>query len=156
MCHRLGTMHKRNSFSFLKNNFILFFSYCSGSLLLHRLFCSCGEQRLLSSCGAQASHCGGFSCCRVLVLGHTTYNSFASQVLQHRLNSCGAWGSCFVACGIFSDQGSKLSSALAGRFCTTELPGKPQKFIFWQFWSWKSKIKVSAGQVYPEASLLDL
>ena len=25
---------------------------------------SCGEQRLLSSCGAWVSHCDGFSCCR--------------------------------------------------------------------------------------------
>ena len=27
-------------------------------------FSSCGEQRLLSSCGAWAPHCCGFSCCR--------------------------------------------------------------------------------------------
>ena len=39
-------------------------------------FSSCGEQGLLSSCGAQASHCGGFSCCRV-------------QALEHRLQCCG-------------------------------------------------------------------
>ena len=26
-------------------------------------FSSCSEQGLLSSCGARASHCGGFSCC---------------------------------------------------------------------------------------------
>ena len=26
-------------------------------------FSSCGKQRLLSSCGVQASHCGGFSYC---------------------------------------------------------------------------------------------
>ena len=27
-------------------------------------FSSCGKQGLLSSCDTQASHCGGFSCCR--------------------------------------------------------------------------------------------
>ena len=26
-------------------------------------FSNCGEQELISSCGAQASHCVGFSCC---------------------------------------------------------------------------------------------
>ena len=30
---------------------------------LHRFFSSCHEQGLLSSLGARASHCGGFSCC---------------------------------------------------------------------------------------------
>ena len=28
-----------------------------------RAFSSYGDQGLLSSCGARASHCGGFSCC---------------------------------------------------------------------------------------------
>ena len=34
--------------------------------------------------------------------------------------------SCSEACGIFLDQGPTLSHALAGRFFTTEPPGKPQ------------------------------
>ena len=50
-------------------NFILFLFGCSVSLLLHRLFCSCSEQGLLSSYGAGASHCGGFSC-GAQALGH--------------------------------------------------------------------------------------
>ena len=29
----------------------------------------CGEQGLLSSCSAQASHCSGFSCCRASTVG---------------------------------------------------------------------------------------
>ena len=48
------------------NNFIYFYlsiSGCAGSSLMCRLFSSCGEQGLLSTCGVQASHCGGFSCC---------------------------------------------------------------------------------------------
>ena len=37
----------------------LFIGY-AGSLLLHGLISSCGEQRLLSSCSVQASHFNGF------------------------------------------------------------------------------------------------
>ena len=43
-----------------------------GSLLLRGLFSSCGELVLLSSCGVQASHCIGFSCCGAWVLGAQT------------------------------------------------------------------------------------
>ena len=43
-----------------------------GSLLLRGLFSSCGELVLLSSCGVQASHCSGFSCCGAWVLGAQT------------------------------------------------------------------------------------
>ena len=34
-----------------------------------RAFSSCREQGLLCSCGAQAFHCGGFSCCRTQAPG---------------------------------------------------------------------------------------
>ena len=43
-------------------NFIYF--DCSESSLLCRLFSSSGKRELLSSCGAQASHRSGFSCCK--------------------------------------------------------------------------------------------
>ena len=36
---------------------------CGGSCLLHQLFSSCSHWGLLSSCGAQVSHCGDFACC---------------------------------------------------------------------------------------------
>ena len=36
-------------------------------------------------CGVQASHCGGFSCCRAWALG-----ARASVVVAHRLSSCGS------------------------------------------------------------------
>ena len=51
-------------FYFLTNafNLINLFTFgCMGSLLLLRLFCSCGEQALLSTC-AWASRCDGFFC----------------------------------------------------------------------------------------------
>ena len=64
--------------------------------------------RLFSSCGPRASHCGGFSCCRVQALGEQ-----ASAVVGL---------SCPVACGIFLEQGSK-PSVLQGGFLTTGPPG---------------------------------
>ena len=56
----------------------LFIFGCAGSLLLHGLFSSCGEQGLLSSCHTWASVYSGFSCC-----------SFWAP--EHRLSSHGAW-----------------------------------------------------------------
>ena len=48
-------------FYYLKKFYLLIFGY-AGSSLLRKLFSSCGEWGLLSSCGVWASHCGGFSC----------------------------------------------------------------------------------------------
>ena len=42
----------------------LFIFVCAGSPVPCRLFCSCGECRLLSSCDTWVSHCASFSCCR--------------------------------------------------------------------------------------------
>ena len=49
-------------FFFFLNNCICF--GCSGSSELHGLFSSSGEWGLLCSCGLQASHGGGFPCCK--------------------------------------------------------------------------------------------
>ena len=51
-----------NRHSLLKYNFIYLFFGCAGSSLLHGLFFNWSEQEVLSRCGEQASHCGGFSC----------------------------------------------------------------------------------------------
>ena len=48
-------------------------------------FSSCVERGLLFCCGAQASHCGGFSCCGAWALGART-----SVVVAHGLSSCGS------------------------------------------------------------------
>ena len=73
--------------------FCFFFFGCAESSLLGQLFSSCDKQGPLSTCGAQASDCGGFSCCRAWALGH------AGSVAE-------AFGlSCLVACGIFLDRG---------------------------------------------------
>ena len=60
-------------------------------------FSSCGEWGLLFRCGAQASHCGGFSCCGAQALGARAsvivawgLSSRDSRALEHRLSSCGA------------------------------------------------------------------
>ena len=55
----LPLLHHLRLFFFLINCFIF---GCAGSLLLHELFPSFSEKGLLSSCSAQASHSGGFSC----------------------------------------------------------------------------------------------
>ena len=47
---------------FFTTLFIYLFGYTE-SLLLLGLFCTCGEQGLLSSCVVWASRYGGFSCC---------------------------------------------------------------------------------------------
>ena len=43
--------------------FIYLFGH-PGSSLRRGFSSGCGEQGLLFGCDAQASHCGGFSCCR--------------------------------------------------------------------------------------------
>ena len=99
---------------FLKSIYLFIFGR-AGSLLLHGLFSSCSKQRLLSSCGGQASHGSGFSCCGAWALGTLTW-----VVAAYGLRSCGCWlwsrGSAVAAlrlcgsraCGIFPDQGLNL------------------------------------------------
>ena len=87
-----------------------------------RAFSSCSEQGLLSGCGAQASHCTGFSCCRAGAVGVR-----ASVDVVHELSYP-------KACAISLDQGLNLCPLcwqvdsslflLAGEFLTTGLPGK--------------------------------
>ena len=84
---------------------LLFFRVCLGWVfVLHGLSSSCRDLGLLSG-GAQASHQGGFFCCRARgsrawASGHAAprLKSIGSAVAIHRL-------SCSVACGIFPDQG---------------------------------------------------
>ena len=60
---------------------------CAGSLLLRGLFSSGGEWVLCFNCGAQASHRGGFSCCRAQAVGHSDLSSCGMWALELRLNS---------------------------------------------------------------------
>ena len=54
----------------------------------HGLFFSCSEQGLFSSFGAQAFHCGGFSCCGAQALG-TRASVVVGMCIPEP--SCGAW-----------------------------------------------------------------
>ena len=61
-------------------NCCLFIFGCVGSLLLCRLFSSCGERRLLFSCGLHG-----------LLVAVDSLVAAASLVAAPRLNSCGTW-----------------------------------------------------------------
>ena len=98
---------------------ILFTSLCTfghaGSLLLHGLFSSCGEQ---------VSHWGGFSYWghEASVVAAHGLCSCGSQALEHRLSSCGARA--WQLCGM----GDLPGSGIELRWITTE-PGKPWTWI---------------------------
>ena len=68
-----------------------FYSWLCWVFFTARAFSSSGEQRLLSSCSLQVCPCCGFSCCGALSLGMRTSTVAAPVLLEHRLNSCGAW-----------------------------------------------------------------
>ena len=83
-----------------------------------RAFSSCGEWELLSSCGAGASCCHGFSRCGARAVGHAGFSIVVGRF------------SCPVACGIFQDQGPKpCPPAWQGGFLTTGAPGKPSNRV---------------------------
>jgi len=85
--------------SFLNKFVFIYLFGCAGSLLLHRLFCGCGRQGLLSGCAAQASHSSGFSCCGAQSVWTSVVAALGSVVVVHGL-------SCPMAYGIFWDQES--------------------------------------------------
>ena len=68
--------------------FVIFKNICSFLyLFLSAMGLRCGvqafsrcEQRLLSNCNAQASHCGGFSCCGAWALGCAGFGSSSSRL----------------------------------------------------------------------------
>ena len=74
-------------------------------------FSSCSEWWLLSSCGAWASHCSGFSFCGAQALGVQ-----ASVIVELKL-LCGIWDLPRLRIEL-------LSLALADRYLTTGPPGK--------------------------------
>ena len=87
---------KPNIFFF--NEVFFFFLAVLGLRCCARAFSSCGEQGATLCCSAQASHCGGFSCCRAWALGTRAsvvvtreLSSCGSRALERRLSSCGTW-----------------------------------------------------------------
>ena len=78
-------------YSFYKFIYLFIFG-CAGSLLLHRLFSSYGEWRLLSSCSKQASHCSG-PCSGAQALGSKGFSDCgvrASAIVAPGLQSTGS------------------------------------------------------------------
>ena len=88
--------------------------------MLCRLFSSCGEWGLMSSCD-------GFSCCGTRALGHT-----GVSFVVHGLSSCSSQAQQSRRMGLAAPRhvGSfrikPMSAALVGGFFTTEPPGKPE------------------------------
>ena len=117
---------------FLKNNNFIYSLAGLGSSLLRGLLSSCGERGLLSRFSAQASHCGVFSCFRAQALTWEGFCSYGSLAPEHWLNNCLTWAQLLYGLRDLCDPGIQLGSpALAGRFFTTESPGKSkQLFIF--------------------------
>ena len=87
MCQRKSDVYVPYEYSFTntRNPFFLFLVVLGLSCCTWAVS-SCGEQGLLSSCGAWASHCSGFSCCRAWALGLQ-----ASEAAAGGLRSCDAW-----------------------------------------------------------------
>ena len=128
-------------FFFLSKAFIylLFFKFiylfifgCIGSSLPCMGFLQLRRAGAALPCGAQASHCGSFSCCGAQALG-----AWASVVVARRLSGCGSWA---LECRL-SSYGSRdqllhsmwdlpgpelepVSPALAGGFLNTVPPRK--------------------------------
>ena len=110
---------------FLLFYFLKFFG-CVGSSLLHAGFLQLHQAGATLRCGARASHCGAFSCCRAWTLG-----ARASVVVSRGLSSCGTWAQ--LLHGTWDLPGPEIEPvfpALAGGFLTTAPPGKSQKDNF--------------------------
>ena len=126
--------HKESAMMERTYLFIYLFTFgCAGSLLLLWLFSSCRERDLLSSCGAQTSHCGGWSCCGARALGPPGSSSCGSWALAHRLNSCGAWAWLLHSMWDLERPGIEptFPALAAGRFFTTEHQGSPPGATFY-------------------------
>ena len=80
--------------------------------------------RLLSSCG-------GFSCCGAQALGHVGFSSCTSSRAPE-LSSCGTRAQLLHSVwDLPGPEIEPMSPALAGRFLTTEPPGKSLSIPFW-------------------------
>ena len=115
---RQGTLIQYDYFFFFNYLFILFLAIL-GLHLLRGLFSSCGKQAPLSSCGAQPSHCGGFSC------GTQGLSVQASVVMARGLSGCSSWAYLLRNHVRFSAIRDQTHVSCIGIFFTTEPPGKP-------------------------------
>ena len=102
--------------------YIYIYIICVGSSLLRAGFVQLQRAGATLRCGAQASHCGGFSCCGAWALGMQD-----SVAAARMLSSCGARAQLLRGMWDSPRPGIKpVSPALAGGFLTTAPPGKSQ------------------------------
>ena len=99
--------------------FFFFFWLCWVFIALCGLFSSCGEQGLLFSCNAQASHCGGFSSWRAQAQG-----TWASIGAAHRPSCPHFW----MGQGV-----SSLLACLSGFLVAVLFPVTPLPLFFKDF-----------------------
>ena len=98
---------------FLFFHFVYLFIFgSSGSSFLSGPFSSCDEQMLLSSCGAQASHCTGFSCFGAGAPGHMAFSSCSTwaqklQLLGSRARVQSMWHTGLVATWLTESSGAR-------------------------------------------------
>ena len=124
-------------FFFFINLFIFIFS-CTGSSLLRTGFLQLRWAGATVCCGAQASHCSGFSCCGAPALGTRAsavaarrLSSCGPRALERRLSSCGAQAQLLRGMWDPPRPGLEpMSPALAGGLPTTAPPGKPSLWVF--------------------------
>ena len=136
MASRMMNTFQKGFFFKLINSLIYFFIFgCLGSSLLCAGFLQLWRVGATLCCGARASHCSGFSCCRAWALGMQAsvvvargLSSCGLQAPECRLSNCGARAQLLRGMWDLPGPGIELvSPALAGRFLTTVAPGKSQK-----------------------------
>ena len=129
----------RRLFIYLFNLLLLFFNVFILFLTALGLRCcaqalsSCGERALLFVVVQQASHRGGFPCCRAQALstGASVVWHTGSVVVAHGLSSCGSRAQLLRGMWDLPGPGLKpVSPALAGGLLTTAPPGKPMMRTF--------------------------
>ena len=107
----------------------IFFWLC-GSLLLCMDFSLVALRRLLIAVASLVVE-NGLQDMWAPVVAVRGLSSCGSWTREHRLNSCGLWA--WLLCGMWNLPRPRIESAspaLAGRFFTTESPGKPGRWIF--------------------------
>ena len=113
-----------------------FFSHV-GSSLLRAGFLQLRRAGAALRCGARASHCNGFFCCRARAVGTWAsvvvarrLSSCGLRALEHRLSSCGARAQLLRDMWDLPGPGLEpVSPALVGGLLTTVPPGKSPLFI---------------------------
>ena len=138
---------------YVSSSLYLFIFGCIGSSLLRVGFLQLQRAGATLHCGAQASHCSGFSLQRTgsrhtgfsscnmqcQQLWHTGsvvvaqgLSSCGSQTLEHRFSSCGAQAQLLHGMWDLPGPGiESMSPALAGGFLTNAPPGNSLKFSFY-------------------------